>query len=53
MNNLKKVILAVLAAAILMLGQLGCKKNDEEHPSSEHPSKEDANKEHPAGEHPK
>jgi hypothetical protein len=51
MNNVKKVLLAVLMAAIVMLGQMGCAPH-KEHPSGEHPSKEHPSKEHPAGEHP-
>jgi len=57
-----RVVLPVLAAAIISISLAGCGKSSEpaksEHPTGEHPSKvqpskEEPPKEHPTAEHPK
>ncbi len=58
-NNVKKVIVLLLVAAVVSLGLTGCKHKNEqptegtpasEHPASEHPSSEHPAKEAPAEE---
>ena len=56
MDKLKKILVAVLIAAVVSFGQMGCKQ-ESEHPTGEHPteessSEEHSTEEHPTGEHP-